>query len=138
MIAVSIRRPNQSRLSRRAAFTLLEVMVVVAIIVVLASVASIAVLGELERAKDRKAEQDMMALEKVYKMKVLESGGNLGPDNFQIGILADRLEQGSASFNNPYGTGQYQFRFVPGESGDMRIQFYTTNPKGVEINWPRY
>jgi general secretion pathway protein G len=138
MIAVSIHRPNQSRLSRRAAFTLLEVMVVVAIIVVLASVASIAVLGELERAKDRKAEQDMMALEKVYKLKVMETGGTLGPDSFQIEMLADRLEQGMASLQNPYGTGQYQFRFAPSESGVPRIQFYTQNPKGVEINWPKY
>jgi general secretion pathway protein G len=137
MIAASLRRPSQSGLSRRAAFTLLEVLVVVAIIVVLASVASIAVFGELERAKDRKADQDMMALEKAYKLVVLANAGEVNSSNFQLGMLADRLEQGSASFNDPFG-GQYQFTFQQGESGDERIQFFTFNKKGEKLVWPRY
>src|SRR3954453_22212587 len=68
-----IRPPHTPRAARRAAFTLLEVLIVVAIIVVLAGVSSIYVFRYLEDAKEGRAKADVKTLEKAatsYELKI--------------------------------------------------------------------
>lgn len=132
MLLTPVRRTT----TRRDAFTLLEVLVVVAILIVLASVATFAVLPQLEASKNSKAELDMKTLESAYKAVALESAGDVNSSTFNMGMLTQKLDQGSAALLDPWGQ-EYQFRFVASESGEERIQFFTTTPKGVQLVWPR-
>jgi len=122
----------------RRAFTLLEVLVVVAIIVVLASVASIAVFRELENSKSRKAEQDMMTLDKMAKAFMLKSEGQVTPETFNIHEpeFIRSLEGGPNSLMDPWGH-EYQVEPGIGGNGEPRVVFFTINKDQQRIQWPR-
>jgi type II secretory pathway pseudopilin PulG len=108
----------------------------VAILIVLASVATFAVLPALEGAKNDKATLDMQVLEKAYKTVALRSGGEVDSSTFNMQMLVPQLEQGSAALLDPWSK-PYQFQFIPSETGEERIQFFTVSPKGEQIVWPR-
>src|SRR5215472_12280339 len=69
-------QPRARSVSRRSAFTLLEVLVVVAIILVLASVATVAVLQIQKENKGDAAKINAMNLEKALKTYMLKNDGN--------------------------------------------------------------
>src|SRR5437868_4314783 len=78
-LSVAPRRAN-----RRAAFTLLEVLVVVAILVILATVASVAIMRNLDDAKKSKAQLQAATIAKACEQYYLnpQSQGNY-PQNLQ-------------------------------------------------------
>ena len=64
MLLTNIRTARR-KAARRAAFTLLEVLIVVAILVILASAASISLFRYLEDAKVGRAKTDMRVIEQA-------------------------------------------------------------------------
>jgi general secretion pathway protein G len=105
MLPVAARR---NRATRRAAFTLLEVLVVVAILVILAGVASISVFKYLEKAKIGRAKADMETLVKAYKTFYTQ---NLRwPENPTE--VTSLLEQGNEALRDPWGNA-YQIQVMP-------------------------
>jgi general secretion pathway protein G len=91
--------PVRCRTARRAAFTLLEVLVVVAILVILAGVASISIFKYLEDAKVGRAKMDMKTIEQAY-MKYYSEKFEWPQDISQI---YSSLEQGQAGTIDPWG-----------------------------------
>jgi general secretion pathway protein G len=87
--------------SRRAAFTLLEVLIVVAILVILASAASIGFFRYLEEAKVGRAKTDMRAIEKALQTYYINNETYPPPD--QIVLIAPYLEQGQEALKDPWG-----------------------------------
>src|SRR5689334_17532440 len=77
-----ILQPRSRSVTRRSAFTLLEVLVVVAIILVLASVATVSVLQVLKENKADAAKMNAVNLEKALKTYMLRNEGN-PPNNIQ-------------------------------------------------------
>src|SRR5580658_5801392 len=97
-------RSKRSKATRRAAFTLLEVLIVVAILVILAGSASIALFKYLEDAKVGRAEADMRQIEQSVKKIYIESGGTKWPDMSQKQANASKLEQGLAGMQSHWNT----------------------------------
>src|SRR5438046_7749458 len=87
--------------ARRAAFTLLEVLVVVAILVILAGVASISVFRYMEDAKIGRAKTDMQSIAKAYETYYTQHG--TWPDNGPQGQaqVASLISQGAKAFDSP-------------------------------------
>jgi general secretion pathway protein G len=125
-------------MTRRAAFTLMEVLVVVAIVVILASVGTIATLTFLEGAKEDKAKQQMMNLSLAEKAWSLKNSGNQLPQG-DLSPLADFLEQGQAALMDPWNQ-QFVHEYVQVQnstgSGTWRCVFSTTTDKGKRIVFP--
>ncbi len=126
-------------MTRRAAFTLMEVLVVVAIVVILASVGTIATLTFLKGAKEDKARQQMMNLSLAEKAWSLKNSGNQlqGGD---ISPLADFLEQGQSALIDPWGQ-MFQVQYVASQNStgttNQRAVFSTTNmDNGQQIVFP--
>jgi len=96
---------------RRAAFTLLEVLVVIAIIVILASVASVSVFGYLENARKDQAMLKAKAIEKAAKAYYLRYNGQYPPSTQALINPGPGekpfLENGADAITTPWG-GQYQ------------------------------
>jgi general secretion pathway protein G len=100
MLPSLARRPA----ARRAAFTLLEVLVVVAILVILAGVASISIFRYMDDAKVGRAKADMETLVKAYKTYYTQHSE--WPQ--QPGDVAPLLEQGVNAFQSPWPGITYQ------------------------------
>lgn len=129
-------RIARQRATRRAAFTLLEVLIVVAILVILAGSASIALFKYLEDAKKGRAKADMMAIEKSIKKIYMENGATSWPDVSQSGAVAANLEQGANGLTSPWGT-QYTWSIIADGTGQGErplIQCQTS--KGEVVSWP--
>jgi general secretion pathway protein G len=115
--------------SRRSAFTLLEVLVVVAIILVLASVATVAVLQIQEDNKVDTAKMNAINLEKAVKMYTLKNDG-IPPQNIQD--ILRYIDGGDpAKLNDPWG-GQYQIGESDTGTGTKNYYVFTINPKTGE------
>jgi len=124
--------------SRRAAFTLVEVLVVVAIVVILASVGTIATLKFLDDAKVDNARMSAMAI--VEAAKAAETKLD-GVDYTQTGVdvLAPYLDKGEAGLYDPWGQ-KYQITYMEtGDSmGTRRVYVFTTRPdNGKTYGWPK-
>ena len=100
------------RSTRRAAFTLLEVLIVVAILVILASAASVALFRYLEDAKVGRAKTDMRAIEKALQAYYLQN--DTYPSQDQIQVLSPFLDQGSEGLMDPWKR-PYSFEIMAGE-----------------------
>lgn len=132
-------RSKRSRATRRAAFTLLEVLIVVAILVILAGSASIALFKYLEDAKVGRAEADMRQIEQSVKKIYIESGGTQWPDMSQQQAVASNLEQGLAGMQSPWNT-PYTWEIMSMNNADgtmtQRPLIKCQSPKG-ELSWPK-
>jgi general secretion pathway protein G len=111
--------------SRRSAFTLLEVLVVVAIILVLASVATVSVLQVLKENKGDAAKMNAMNLEKALKTYMIKNDGN------PPGSIQDILRYVDGNDPNklidPWGA-QYQIGSQDNGTGTQNYYIFTTNP----------
>jgi general secretion pathway protein G len=134
-----IRPIDSPRAARRAAFTLLEVLIVVAIIVVLAGVSSIYVFRYLEDAKEGAAKAGMKTIEtacKAYEIKIGQLPNSLQdllqpPDGGK-----PYLENGTEGLNDPWGK-PYSYDASGGHNGGQKPDVWTTTPDGRMIgNWP--
>jgi len=95
------------RTARRAAFTLLEVLIVVAILVILASAASIALFRYLDDAKEGRAKADMQAIEKAINTYYIQK--QEWPPQGEDGLVAvaPYLTQGQEALISPWKTRYY-------------------------------
>jgi len=129
---------SRRRATRRAAFTLLEVLIVVAILVILAGSASIALFKYLDDAKKGRAKADMMSIETALKKIYAEDGGNEWPQQGDPRV-GQNLEQGQAGLTSPWGT-PYTWQVKQMDTGGATTErpvISCLNPKtGETINWP--
>jgi general secretion pathway protein G len=122
-----ILQPRTRSVTRRSAFTLLEVLVVVAIILVLASVATVAVLNIQEDNKVDMARLNAITLEKAVKMYMVKHPDAGQPQNLQDVLpLVENADQSKLvdPWGNPYQLGT-------NEAGSPYV--FTTNPKTGEL-----
>jgi general secretion pathway protein G len=133
-----LRSVPHSRNAARAAFTLLEVLIVVAILVVLAGVGGVTYMKFLEEAKEDTAFSQIKNLEKVAQSVQIRQG------NFPQ-TLAE-LTQPSAdggqpaleaeAIRDPWGK-EYAYDAAGGHNGGRKPDISTTTPTGKVIgNWP--
>ena len=132
---------TRNRLSRRAAFTLLEVLVVVAILVILATVASSAVTANLETAKKQKAQLQAAAIAKAMETYYINpSSGNQYPTSLSELITppwggSSLLNDPQSDLIDPWGG---QFQIQQAASNDNSIQgkplVFTTAPDQTKIS----
>lgn len=141
MMLATVRRSALPR--RRAAFTLIEVLVVVAILVILATIAAIYVPKQLNEAKKGTAVTGCATVAKAIDAYSL-STSNPGitdeerlppqPDSLvNPGWSTSFLPDGSQSLLDPWGK-QYQFQQKAKEDGTPYILVYTTAPDGTPIS----
>jgi general secretion pathway protein G len=124
-----ILQPRTRSVTRRSAFTLLEVLVVVAIILVLASVATVAVLNVLKENKNDAAKMNAINLEKALKTYMIKNDGN------PPGSIQDILRYVDGNDPNklidPWNQ-QYQIGTQDNGTGTPSYYVYTTNPETGE------
>lgn len=119
--------------SRRAAFTLVEVLVVVAIVVILASIGTLATFKFLEDAKVDAARTKAQQLQTYYKTW---STRNDGAPLEDISVLAQYAEDGQKALYDPWGN-VYQFSYVDdANAGTQRLFIYTVRENnGVQYTY---
>ncbi|MBA4189840.1 MAG: hypothetical protein C0467_17800 [Planctomycetaceae bacterium] len=130
MLLTTVRNARQ-RATRRAGFTLLEVLVVVAILVILAGVASISVFQYLEKAKVGRAKNDMLAIKKAYETFYTQQL-RWPQDQSEVYPL---LEQGAQAFQSPWPNVIYQVQLqdTPQQDGSSTERpVVTCNPPGQQ------
>ncbi|HEX4590046.1 MAG TPA: type II secretion system protein GspG [Gemmataceae bacterium] len=132
-------RPHQPpRASHRAAFTLLEVLIVAAIIVVLAGASTLFYMRYLEDAKVSRAKADVKTIEKAAEAYELRFGQrpeslqqlSSPPEGGKPYIEADQLK-------DPWGK-DYSYDASGGRSGGNHPDVWTTTPDGSTTigSWP--
>ncbi len=132
-------RLARSNVTRRAAFTLVEVLVVVAIVVILASVGTIATLKFLADAKVDNARMSAMTIEQVANTYQLKNSDTADFSNGDTSVLIPYLEKGAKGLVDPWG-GQYQITYVQNDDsyGGRRIFVYTVSQDdGKTYGWPK-
>jgi len=120
----------------RAAFTLLEVLVVVAILVILAAVAGIYVFGYLADAKVDTAQQTIAMFETQCKAYMAKNGGDppqtlmelVQPTNGKSPLV----DGGPTALINPWG-GQYVMEIGQDNYGNPDPIVYTQTDRGVML-----
>lgn len=127
--------------TRRSAFTLLEVLVVMAIIVILATVAGVSIFRYLEEAKVTRAEADLQALDRASK--AFYAKHFVWPDygnQEHTALMVSFLETGDKSLNSPWPNVQYSWETVtvvqPDGTEITRLQFYCQPPGKPPILYP--
>lgn len=102
MLANKLIRSN----SRRAAFSLIEVLVVMAIIVILAGVGTVSMFSFLEKAKENNDITRMKNIVTAMNSAHLNSGGDSWPDITELVNPSDggaSLLRNVDEINNPWG-----------------------------------
>lgn len=118
-----ILQPRTRSVSRRSAFTLLEVLVVVAIILVLASVATVAVLQIQKENKVEIAKINANSLAGILRIYIVNKDAE--PQNIQD--LLPYVEGGDPNkLNDPWGQ-PYQIGKADA-NGSVSYYIFTTNP----------
>lgn len=109
--------------TRRAAFTLVEVLVVVAIVVILASVGTLATFKFLEDAKvdtARAKAENLLTAAKSWSVK------NDNQQVTDITVLIPFIEGGERGLRDPWGE-PYQIQYVEDPSSPYPRPFVSTN-----------
>ena len=136
MLPVAARR---NRVSRRAAFTLLEVLVVVAILVILAGVGVVATTRYLDDARKSKAQLGCKGLAAAVEAYYTNpQSGNQYPQQLAELLTppfggTSFLRNGEEDLVDPWGK-QYQFQFIQGQDGAEMPLVYTIAPDGTPIS----
>jgi general secretion pathway protein G len=131
-----VRPVSGSRASARAAFTLLEVLIVVAILVVLAGVGGVTYMSYLESAKEDSAKAQIKNIETAVEAYRIKFG-----DLPSLAALTQQLPDGGVpplepdALRDPWGR-EYQYDPSGQHSGGRRPDIWTTAPNGKVIgNW---
>jgi general secretion pathway protein G len=128
-------QPRNRSVSRRGAFTLLEVLVVVAIILVLASVATVSIMSYLEDAKVDKTKMNLKAAEKAASSAILKNGGD-APDDL-TSAAARYIEGGAANMVDGYGNPIRVVMDTDPGTGNQRPRAIADTPKGQLTSWDK-
>jgi general secretion pathway protein G len=133
-----LRPQTRRRAANRAAFTLLEVLIVAAIIVVLAGASTLFYMRYLEDAKVSRCKADVKTIEKAaeaYEVRFGQRPDSLQqlvspPEGGKPYIEADQLK-------DPWGK-DYQYDASGGRSGGNHPDVWTTTPDGSTTvgSWP--
>lgn len=133
-----IQPQSRRRAADRAAFTLLEVLIVAAIIVVLAGASTLFYMRYLEDSKVMRAKADVKTIEKAaeaYEIKFGSRPDSLQqlvspPDGGKPYIEADQMK-------DPWNK-DYQYDASGGHSGGAHPDVWTTTPDGATTvgSWP--
>jgi general secretion pathway protein G len=120
----------QNRLTRRTAFTLLEVLVVVAIIVILAGVGTFAYMRYLTDAKKTQAQLKAKTIATAIEAYYANPNSNQQYPT-QLGELIQPpwggtsfLKNGQEDLIDPWGS-QYQIQFITGADGSQQVVVFT-------------
>lgn len=136
-------RNRSSRPARRAAFTLMEMMVVVAIIVALAGIGIFYMAGQADEGNKAKARADIKNIEAAvlsYKLNHEAAGG--WPTDLEQLVVKDDQGYGPYIANpenllDPWGK-RYVYDRGGQRSGGVQPDIYTTTPDGYIIgNWTK-
>jgi general secretion pathway protein G len=134
-------RLARTNITRRAAFTLVEVLVVVAIVVILASVGTLATLKFLDDAKIDNARLSAAVIVDAAKSNEAKLDG-INFEQEGLGILSQYLDKGDDGLLDPWGQ-PYKVRYAQvtsqySSTTSTRIYVYTFHrDSGQEIGWPR-
>jgi prepilin-type N-terminal cleavage/methylation domain-containing protein len=121
---------RESRAARRAAFTLMEVLVVAVILVIMAGTATVAVFKYMEDARKDRAQMDVVALAQAVKTYALKNQGQF-PDN--LDEVLQYIETGNQSNLMDQWNNRYQYT-VMDLNGQKVVKVWTTAPDGQEIS----
>jgi general secretion pathway protein G len=119
--------------SRRSAFTLLEILVVVAIILVLASVATVATMSYLEDAKVDKTKMNLQLAEKTAKAVITRNGGNVPDDLY--GAVSQKIEGGADNLRDGWNNPITIEMSTDPATGNARPIAKASTPKGEMTSW---
>lgn len=133
-------RDRSSRSTRRAAFTLMEMMVVVAIIVVLGGIAVVAYTNFGDRGNEAKAVQDIKNIDLAVMEYYMETGMKAFPQSLEeltvpnvYGKVLLKREALLDPWGNPYvydPSGQ-----MNSQAGELKPDIYCDRGTYVLCNW---
>jgi general secretion pathway protein G len=131
-----IRPLSSPRATRRAAFTLLEVLIVVAIIVVLAGSSVLYYMRYLEDSRVNRAKVDVKTIEKAAEAYEIQNGSR--PESLQQLVSPPQgkpyIEQ--QYIMDPWGK-QYSYDAGGQHNNGAHPDVWTTTPDGQMVgNWP--
>lgn len=128
------------RVTRRSAFTLVELLAVMAIIMVLAALGAFAVVRQMESARKNEAYIKMGKIEQAAKQYYIESGSNWPSSVMELvqptAGGAPLLEGGMSAITDPWG-GQFQAQPETDAAGSERYVVRCTTKNGEVLQWPR-
>jgi general secretion pathway protein G len=119
-----IREDIQRRIVRRAAFTLMEVLIVVAIIVILASLGGFLLIDQYETSKVGTAEAKIHTIEQAVETYYLRTGDYPADLSQLVGTALKKPQD----IIDPWGN-QYQYA-VDGQTNSYRV--WTVHPRTRE------
>ena len=122
-----ILQPRNRSVSRRGAFTLLEILVVVAIILVLASVATVSVMQVLKENKGDAARMNAVNLEKSVKTYMIKNSDAAPPQSLHE-VLKYVDGNDPAKLIDPWGQ---EYKIGYNDQGAPYV--YTTNQDTGEM-----
>ncbi|MGF1579359.1 MAG: type II secretion system protein [Gemmataceae bacterium] len=137
MLRSSLPTRINNRASKRAAFTLMEMLVVVAIIVALAAVGGYYLLGQLGASQESTARTQMQVLTKACKTYFIRN--NQWPPNWEALLNPDSKNGGepyledNSYLTDPWG-GTYKYEGPAVPAGKRFPRISTTTPKGATID----
>lgn len=132
-------RLSHPRATRRAAFTLLEVLVVVAIIVILAGVGTFAYMRYLSDAKKTQAQLKAKTISTAIESYYANPNSNQQYPSQLTDLLVPPwggtsfLKNGQEDLYDPWGN-QYQIQFIQGADGSTQPVVFTTADDGTAIS----
>lgn len=126
------------RATRRAAFTLLEILVVVAIVVILAGVGVVATTSYLEKAKQSKAQLGCKALADAAEAYFVDpNGSGQFPQALQELVTPafgrSMLKNGQQDLLDPWGKA-YQYEVRQKQDGTQYAYVFTTADGNIPIS----
>jgi general secretion pathway protein G len=141
MLLTTVKK-SPSRVARRAAFTLLEVLVVVAILVILASIAVIATQRYLEDAKKARAVMQAKSIHNALTAYMTNAANPYQEPPQSLYELVDPsqtiggsslLKNGSEDLLDPWGK-EYQVLEITTDGQTKDYCIYTIAPDGTPIS----
>ncbi len=112
----------------RAAFTLIEILLVVVIIGMLASIVTVSIPRHMEKARKSKARADIGSLGVAISSYYMDEGKY--PQNLEALTTGNDPYLEKAIPSDPWG-GTYQYRF-PGSHPPFKYDLYSLGADGVE------
>jgi len=128
------------RVSRRSAFTLIEVLVVVAILVILAGIATVALFRNIEDAKKTKAQLQAKTIATAIESYMASPANPMQQPPSSLEELlqpatggTSYLKNGQQDLIDPWGN-MYQVKQITGGDGNVDYLVFTVAKDGTPIS----